>query len=190
MRSIARLSLMGTLMGLAACTGTEQQAQPTGSYRNLKQIFKEEAAKVEQQRPAVTKTVRLNGTTSTTTLADTASLPALFQPFMEADISKPSLQDAYSEAKIANEFNGDTSVMYMAKGNQGRPSQVILNIGRDRQLRSADITSAANNLLYRFKQELHYERNKGIRITTVQKVAFLAEEEMEVNVQFGAQNKE
>ncbi|UYQ93050.1 hypothetical protein MKQ68_23500 [Chitinophaga horti] len=187
MRSIARFSILGMLMGLAACAGTEQQPRTAAGYRNLRQIFTDEAAQLQQQRPIVTKVVRLNGVTDTVTLADTTNLLTLFQPFMEADISKPSLQDAYSEGITANAFNGDTSVIYSAKGKQTRPAQVILQVDRNRRLRNANITSSASNMLYRFKQELRYERDKSIRINTIQKVLFLDEEEMEVIVQFGGQ---
>lgn len=189
MRSLAWFSLIGMLIGVTACTGPEQPHPSTRSYRDLKRIFREEAAQLKQQRPSIQKIVTLNGVTDTIMVADTAAINSLFQPFMDADISKPSLYDAYSEAKIANAFNGDTSVMYMAKGKQTRPSQVILNVDKQQQLRSADITSSASNMLYRFKQDLHYEHNKLMRIITVQKVLFLKEEQMEVIVQFGQQNK-
>lgn len=190
MRSLAGLLLIGILIGAGACTEDVKQPRNHASYRELKRIFTQEAVQLSAQPVVIVKTVTLNGITDTVQVTDSAAINTLFQPFMEADISKPSLHDAFSEAKIANEFTGDTSVMYMSRGKQTRPSQVILNVNRQQQLRSADITSSASNMLYRFKQELHYEHNKTLRINTVQKVLFLNEEEMEVIVRFGPQNNQ
>lgn len=154
--------------------------QKDRSYRALGNYCWEEIARLKEQRIGVTKVVRVNGQADSLMVKDSAGLQALFRPLMDADISKPSLADAYQVDTIADQFHGDTTFIYHTKGKQTWPAQLILDVDSAGRIKTAQVSSYTKNLVYEYRQEVLYERNKQLRVSTFQKIIFLKPESLEV----------
>lgn len=144
--------------------------------RPLAQYCRAELDRLKGQE--VMKTVNVNGQTDSVTVRD---LEALFQPLTEADISKP---DAYQTDTITDQLRGDSTFIVRSKGKETKPFQLIINVDARGQLKSAQISSHTTNLMYTYRQEVVYERNRQLRISTFQKIVFLRPEQMEVIATF------
>lgn len=154
--------------------------QKASGYRTLNNYHWEEITQLKEQQLGVTKIVRINGETDSVKVKDSAALASLFRPLMDADISKPSLADAYNRDTIADQFRMDTTFIFRSKGKQTHPYQLILDVDRQGRIRSAQATTFTTNLMYEFRQEVVYERNKQLRVHTFQKIIFMKPESLEV----------
>ncbi|RAJ03905.1 hypothetical protein LX64_02782 [Chitinophaga skermanii] len=181
------VSISSVIM-MASCQQQTQVAGNASPYKSLKQIFQHEIASLQKADLVLKEEAELNGQKDGNMQArrssDTALLQYLFKPFMDADITKPSLAGQYSVNTIANEFTGDTTFIYLAKGNQTRPKEIILNVDKSGLLVSARISSTIKNLIYEHNQNLEYDKQKVARIYTTQKVMLLKPTEMQVTVRF------
>ncbi|MBO9152663.1 hypothetical protein ACFOTA_10630 [Chitinophaga sp. GCM10012297] len=182
MRPLARNFFLCALL-LAGCglqTDKPAPLQKDMSYRALGNYCWEEIARMKEQRIGVTKVVRVNGQTDSLMVKDSAGLQALFKPLMDADVSKPSLADAYQVDTIADQFHRDTTFIYHTKGKQTWPAQLILDVDSAGRIKTAQVSSYTKNLVYEYRQEVLYERNKQLRVSTFQKIIFLKPESLEV----------
>jgi hypothetical protein len=180
------------LIGMAGCN--LQQEKPTiaakdTSYRALGNYCLDEVARLRAQNVQVTKIVRLNGVMDSVETKDSAALETLFRPLMDADVSKPSLSDAYSRDTIANLFQPDTTFIFRSKGKQTHPYQLILDVDPQGNIKTAHATAHSSNLVYEYRQEVFYERNKQLRVVTYQKIVFMKPENMEVLALFHPSTK-
>ncbi len=139
---------------------------------------------MKAQQIGITKVVRVNGKTDSLPVKDSAGLQALFRPLMDADVNKPSLLDAYQIDTIADQFHGDTTFIYHTKGKQTWPAQLILDVDKEGRIKTAQVSSYTKNLVYEYRQEVLYERNKQLRVSTYQKIIFLKPESLEVQAWF------
>ena len=176
--------LLCMLIGLAGCDLQQEKPAITAkdtSYRALGNYCLEEIARLKEQQMQMTKVVRLNGITDS---VKTTDLENLFRPLMDADISKPSLSDAYSRDTIADQLGADTTFIFLSKGKQTRPYQLILDVDKQGYIKTAHASSHTSNLVYEYRQEVFYERNKQLRVVTYQKIVFMKPENMEVQTFF------
>jgi len=174
------------LVAAAACNNGDtrpHQANISG-YRDIKGYFIKELSLIRQQKPVLFKTVTLNEQRDSTTIntPDSAQLHDLLQPFLETDLNKPSLQDAYDTIRLADQFTGKQSLLYKAKDKSTPLQEVILNIDNNQQIQSVQLNKQVDNLVYEYQQHLEYEHNNHIRIITRQKIAFLPSRELDVKV--------
>ena len=72
----------------------------------------------------------------------------------------------------------------LSKGKQTRPYQLILDVDKQGYIKTAHATSHTSNLVYEYRQEVFYERNKQLRVITYQKIVFMKPENMEVQTFF------
>ncbi|SFD29882.1 hypothetical protein SAMN05518672_1011507 [Chitinophaga sp. CF118] len=179
------------IFALTSCgTGANQQQTPVTSYRDLKGYFKQELAFISQHKPVLYKTVTLNNQRDSVTInaPDSAQLQNLLQPFLEIDLNKPSLRDAYDTISLADQFTGKRSLLYKARNKITLPQEVILNINNTQQIENVQLNKHVLNLIYEYQQHLEYQHNKHIRITTWQKIAFLPSKELDVKILLRSNN--
>ncbi|GEP95345.1 hypothetical protein [Chitinophaga cymbidii] len=158
---------------------------PAGTgHRALGSYQWDEIAQLRQQQLQARKIVRINGQADSVMVKDSTGLAALFRPLMDADISNPSLADAYKTDTIANQFSNDTTFIIRSLGKQTWPYQLILDVDSSGRIKTAQVTSHTSNLMYDYKQDIFYERHKALRVTTFQQIIFLKPENMEVETYF------
>lgn len=172
-----------TALCLATCNTPQPRAQQS-RYRDLKGYFEQELAQLRQSSPRLHKTVSLNNRHDSLTIQapDSAQLQHLLQPFLEVDLNKPSLQDAYQVVDIPNRFSGARSVMYKARERSTNPREIILEIDSSNQVATVSINRLVRNLVYEYEQHLFYRQGKQIDINTRQKIAFLPPTALDVKV--------
>jgi hypothetical protein len=177
--------LPAVFMMLASCgTDINQHHTAANGYRDIKGYFTQELTHISQQKPALYKTVTLNNQRDSVTVTspDSAQLQNLLQPFLEVDLNKPSLRDAYDTILLSDQFTGKRSLLYKAKNKATLPQEVILNIDSAQQIQSVQLNKHVRNLVYEYQQHLEYEHYKHIRIVTWQKIAFLPSKELDVKI--------
>jgi len=182
---------LAAIFVLASCgTGVNQHQTAANGYRDLKGYFTQELVHISQQKPALYKTVTLNNQRDSITVSapDSAQLQNLLQPFLEVDLNKPSLRDAYDTILLSDQFTGKRSLLYKAKKKVTIPQEVILNIDNNQQIESVQMNKHVHNLVYEYQQNLEYQHNKHIRITTWQKIAFLPSKELDVKILLRSNN--
>ncbi|MGN7719382.1 hypothetical protein [Chitinophaga sp. 22620] len=174
-------------LAVAGCDGQPgrpDSLQKDKSYRALGNYSREEIARMKAQQIGITKVVRVNGKADSLAVKDSAGLEALFRPLMDADVSKPSHSGAYNIDTIADQFHGDTTFIYQTRGKQTWPAQLILDVDKEGRIKTAQVSSYTKNLVYEYRQEVLYERNKQLRVSTFQKIIFLKPEHLEVQAWF------
>ncbi|RPD40188.1 hypothetical protein [Chitinophaga barathri] len=186
MRPVVWIIFLCTLITAGCSPQPDKPAslQKDMSYRALGNYCWEEIARMKAQQIGITKVVRVNGKTDSLPVKDSAGLQALFRPLMDADVNKPSLLDAYQIDTIADQFHGDTTFIYHTKGKQTWPAQLILDVDKEGRIKTAQVSSYTKNLVYEYRQEVLYERNKQLRVSTYQKIIFLKPESLEVQAWF------
>jgi hypothetical protein len=168
---------------LLACNPGSNRPVANLTHSDLKKYFEAEALQVKASGLQLYKTVALNGQRDSVTLpADTVLLQNLLKPFMDADINKPPLRDAYRTDTVKDLFSGGSSIMFTARNAATNPQQVILNIDDKGRIATVHINKHTRNLVYEYQQNLFYQHLKTIRITTYQKIAFLRPRELDVKV--------
>ena len=175
---------------LLACNPGDSRTAISPAHSDLKAYFTAEAAQMAQSGLQMLKTVALNGQHDSLSqpAADTLALQHLLKPFMDADINKPSLRDAYRTDTVRDLFSGNSTIMYAARDASVSPQQIILNIDSTGHISSVNINKRTRNLVYEYQQHLSYQHLKSIRITTWQKIAFLQPRELDVRVSLAPKN--
>lgn len=184
MKQIAYLCLL-LAAGCSLPIEEKKITEKNTSYRALGNYGWDEITRLKNQQLSVTKVVRINGQADSAVVRDSAGLEALFRPLMDADVSKPSLADAYDTDTIVNQLAaGDTTFILQSKGKQTRPYQLILDVDGQGRIKTARVTAYTTNLVYEYRQEILYERSKQLRVSTFQKIIFMKPEHLEVQAWF------
>ncbi|GAA0528944.1 hypothetical protein [Chitinophaga japonensis] len=174
---------------LASCTPGRQRPAPGTAHSDLKAYFESEALQATTKGLQLHKTVTLNGQRDTVIMpADTLALQHLLRPFIDADINKPSLRDAYRTDTVTDLFSGSSSIMYSARDAGTNPEQVILNMDKEGRIATVHMLNHVRNVVYEYRQKLFYQHLKNIHITTYQKIAFLQPRELDVQVLLAPKN--
>ena len=176
--------LTGTIL-ISSCNSDTQPNRPHNSgYRDLKGYFQGELTGLEQQRPSIFKTVSLNDQQDSIfiTTPDSLQLHNMLAPFMEVDLNKPSFQGAYDTILLADQFTGKHSLMYRAKNSATIPQEIILDMDNAQHITAVQLNKHVRNLVYEYQQNLVYQHNHQIRITTRQRIAFLPSKELDVKI--------
>lgn len=185
----SRLCIALAAVTLLACNPGVNGPVNSPAHSDLKAFFTGEATQMAQIGLQIHKTVILNGQRdSLNQPADTLVLQHLLKPFMDADINKPSLRDAYRTDTVVDLFSGSSSIMYAARNPSTSPQQIILNLDSMGHISTVNINKRTSNLVYEYQQNLFYQHLKTIRITTWQKIAFLQARELDVKVSLVPKN--
>ncbi|ACU57974.1 hypothetical protein [Chitinophaga pinensis] len=177
--------LMAVAALCASCSNSNGGQQGKAlAYRDLKGYFQEELNTISTNKPALQKTIVMNGQRDSITIAtpDSAQLQHLLAPFLEVDLNKPSLSGAYDTILLADQFSGTHSLMYKARNAATVPQEVIMDIDNQQHITNVQMNKHVENLVYEYQQNLVYQQNKHIRIVTWQKIAFLPARELDVKV--------
>lgn len=176
--------LTGTILITSCNSGTDTPPPKGSGYRDLKGFFQQELTGLEKHTPGLFKTVSLNRKHDSVTIAtpDSLQLHNMLAPFMEVDLHKPSLQGAYDTILLADQFSGGHSLMYKAKNEATNPQEIILDIDNAQNITSVQLNRHVRNLVYEYEQNLVYQHNHHIRITTRQRIAFLPEKELDIKI--------
>ena len=182
-------TLLAVSFVFTACNSSGNQPVQGSRYRDIKGYFQQELVHIEKAKPAMHKTVSLNEQRDSVTITtpDSAKLQNMLQPFLEVDLGKPSLRDAYDTILLPNQFTGKSSLMYRARNKNTIPQEVILNLDSEQHIESVQMNKHVRNLIYEYQQNLEYEHNRQIHINTWQKIAFLPSKELDVKILLTAQ---
>ncbi|MFY0252787.1 hypothetical protein ACDQ55_02415 [Chitinophaga sp. 30R24] len=185
MKKYRQVTVLFTIIGLMACNLANKPSIPLGQdkFIRLPDYFGQEGTRIRQSNVTLFKSVTLNGQqdTSTITGADSTAINNLLKPFADVDLNNPSLREEYDTSSLYDPFSGKKSIIYQSKGKQTNPSAITMELDQQGQIQQINIHSYTSNLIYEFRQDLFYQRNKQVRITTYQKIAFLTPKELEVN---------
>jgi hypothetical protein len=176
---------MAIMSGIACSSEKDNHSLHTpAQFRDLKGFFSNEITRIQHSELLLYKTAQLGKQQDSAVISskDSTAVQDLLKPFIDADINKPSLTGNYDTVHLTDQFNGSQSVVYTARDPQIKPQQIMLSLDKSGQLQTVNVHSYTRNLVYESRQDLFYQYNKTIRITSFQKIAFLAPEEMEVKV--------
>lgn len=180
------VTVLFTIIGFMACNQANKPSKDPAQdkFAQLPDYFSQENAHIRTNDVILFKTVILNGQKDTASISghDSATVHDLLKPFMDADLNKPSLRDEYDTSSLYDPFSGRKSVIYKSKGKETNPSEVTMELDKQGNIQQVNIHSYTSNLVYEFRQDLFYQQNKQVRMTTYQKIAFLTPKELEVNV--------
>ncbi|SEW19107.1 hypothetical protein [Chitinophaga arvensicola] len=186
MKRFPQATALLIMIGTMACNLANNPSPKltTDKFIRLPEYFTREGQQLLTGNFILHKSVTLNGKTDTSSItgSDSATVHDLLKPFMDADLNKPSLRDDYDTSSLSDPFSGRKSVIYKSKGKQTSPSEVTLELDKQGNIQQVNIHSYTSNMVYEFRQDLHYQQNRQVRMTTYQKIAFLSPKEMEVNV--------
>lgn len=186
MKIYPHVTVLFAIISFMACNQANKVSKDPAQdkFAQLPDYFIQENAHIRTNDVTLFKTVILNGQKDTTSISgnDSATVHDLLKPFMDADLNKPSLRDEYDTSSLYDPFSGRKSVIYKSKGKQTSPSEVTMELDKQGNIQQVNIHSYTSNLVYEFRQDLFYQQNKQVRMTTYQKIAFLTPKELEVNV--------
>ncbi|HVI43589.1 MAG TPA: hypothetical protein VM802_01915 [Chitinophaga sp.] len=185
MKNYRYVTVLLTILGCIACNTDNKQGTSSkdNKYEPLPVYFKGERSHIGEGNYMLRKTVALNGQTDTTLISgtDSSAVQDLLKPFA-IDLNKPSLRDEYDTSSLYDPFSGRKSVIYKSKGKQTFPSEITMDLDKNSNIQQVNIHSYTSNMIYEFRQDLSYQRNKSMRIATYQKIAFLTPKQLEINV--------
>ncbi|WP_326995903.1 hypothetical protein [Chitinophaga sp. 212800010-3] len=186
MKKYGRVTVLFTIIGFMACNLANKPSaqQSQDKFIRIPDYFNSENTRIRASDYYLHSSVTLNGQTDTSNFTgkDSAAIHDLLKPFMEADLNKPSLREEYDTSSLYDPFSGRKSIIYKSRGKQTNPSEVTMELDKQGSIQQVNIHSYTNNMVYEFRQDLLYQKNKQVRIATYQKIAFLAPKELEVNV--------
>ncbi|SHL84957.1 hypothetical protein SAMN05444266_105211 [Chitinophaga jiangningensis] len=193
MRNHPAFYLLASLLAFTACSNITQKpvtGQPD-KYIDLPGYFKSEEKLLVQSGSTMEKRVLLNGQSTEATFdsKDSNAVQHLLKPFLDIDLNKPSLRDAYDTTSLTDPFSGRKSVIYKSKGEQTSPEEITMELDKNGTIQQVTVQSYTSNMVYEYRQHLIYQRGKSILINTYQKIAFLSPKELEISVKAAGKNQ-
>ncbi|MBD1384053.1 hypothetical protein IDJ75_02095 [Mucilaginibacter rigui] len=159
-------SVLLLLCGSYACTKPE--IKETGArlkYFDLKEYFKNEAARLNKQNPEVDKTVGHNGTAENKKV-HIGDWEKELNLFTESDINKPAWKLSYNV-----QANND-SIVYKAKYPELETREIIIR-KKAGQVTEITIVNNTHNILYNTTEKLVYAPNAYYLIEKMQQVKIM-----------------
>lgn len=186
MKKYRQVTVLFTIVGLMACNLANKQSKHPSQdkFASFPAYFNQQHDQLGKGDFTLFKTVTLNGQKDTATISgqDSAAVHDLLKPFMEIDLNKPSLREEYDTSSLYDPFSGRKSVIYKSRGKQTSPSEITMELDKQGNIQQVSVHSYTSNLVYEFRQDLFYQQNRQVRMTTYQKIAFLSPKELEINV--------
>lgn len=186
MKKYRQVTVLFTIVGLMACNLANKQSKNPAQdkFASFPAYFNQQHDQLRKGDFTLFKAVTLNGQKDTATISgrDSAAVHDLLKPFMEIDLNKPSLREEYDTSSLYDPFSGRKSVIYKSRGKQTSPSEITMELDKQGNIQRVSVHSYTSNMVYEFRQDLFYQQNRQVRMTTYQKIAFLSPKELEVNV--------
>lgn len=181
LRSMA-LGICACLSVFIACQADAPKSLPTASkhYFDLEGYFKQELEHLGAVGKAK-KTVSV-GTEKEVLVLDSVAFSKDLQVFSASDINRPAWSDKYTTDSV---FIGGalTRLEYLANDEKLKTQRIVLDFDSSK-LTSVLIENSASSFIATSHQVLMYAPATGYSIQSVQKVAFKANEELLVAVEF------
>ncbi|CAL1521371.1 hypothetical protein [Chitinophaga sp. MM2321] len=193
MKHYRYVTVLLTILGFIACNPDQENPNRPANdkFEQLPAYFNGEKAHIRASGFNLYKTVVLNGQKDSITISgsDSTAVQDLLKPFSDMDLNKPSLRDEYDTSSLYDPFSGRRSVIYKSKGKQTYPSEITMELDKNGTIQQVNIHAYTRNMVYEYRQDLLYQRDKMVRITTWQKIAFLAPKELEISVMIAPKNR-
>lgn len=179
MRNAAFASLL--LLFMAVGCGQEQQPVSASSgkpsrpprYFDVAGFLGQEAARLNQQKPAVEKQVKLRNGVLETTRVPQVDWAKELQIFQQADINKPALRGTYTIDSVTTP-EGLTKRVYRRQPSQEYPVEQLAVLTEGSQLRLLTATLAQDNPLVYSQKKLELQCQNGhltsYRVDGIQKL--------------------
>ena len=163
-----QLAAAGLLLLLAGCnapesttpSGVSPAAGRTTAYFPLKAYLDAQAARLNQQHPAVTKQVRLRGEAPETTRVPRVDWNRELQIFYQADLNKPALRGAYA-VDSGTTAGGARQYTYTRKAGFGNPVTVLRVEQDGTGVRAVSATLAQTNPLFSSQKKMELRAQHG-----------------------------
>lgn len=180
MRNATCVSLLLLLFMAVGC-GQEQQPVSVGSnkparplrYFDVNGFLGQEATRLNQQRPAVEKQVKLRNGVLETTRVPQVDWTKELQIFQQADINKPALRGIYTIDSLTTP-EGLTKRVYRRQLGQEYPVEQLAVLTEGNQLRTLTATLAQDNPLVYSQKKLELQCQDGhltsYRVDGIQKL--------------------
>jgi len=162
---------------LSSCFQNNKDNQPvTITYFDIKGFFEEEAVRLAQENPIVSKTIVKNSVKEEK-LIKIKNWKQELDLFMESDINKPSWTSSYNIKE-----NGDTT-LYTALTPDLRTREIQI-VKKGNHIHSLTIKNKVRNKLYESSENLFYFPDSIYRIDKSQDVKVIGINNYSINVSF------
>lgn len=178
LRLLLLLLVLGTLYSCSRQPANKERV----NYFSLKKYMGRQLDSLRDLPVTFQKIIMLNGKADTLFSKDTSALKIYFLPFMNADIDKPALAGTYRIDNTTDEVTGTLTLLYTSTGKNTQPYQVQLQLDRQHNVKTVNVTSYSHNLIYDIHKNLFYEAGKMIQITTDEKLILVPEKKLNVKI--------
>jgi hypothetical protein len=149
------IKFLAILILLISCA--EKPAEKTHKYFDIKSLFSKQIEELVKEKPIFKKEITINAEKEAKDLSEINWTKEL-DPFLQSDINKPAFMQSYDIEET------DSTLRYSLKTDEKLPisSILIMNKKEDNQLKSIEIISSDENLLYNWSKTLtaSFENNK------------------------------
>ncbi|TGD77872.1 hypothetical protein [Hymenobacter wooponensis] len=167
MRNVGCASVVLLLLFTAACGGQEQPVTASSNkparalrYFDVSGFVSQEAARLNQQRPAVEKQVQLRTGGLETTRVPQVDWTKELQIFQQADINKPALRGTYAIDSLTTP-EGLTKRTYRRLPGQEFPVEQLTVVTQGPAVQSLTATLAQDNPLVYSQKKLELQCRNG-----------------------------
>ncbi len=177
--------LMITILLNACQPSAKQQAADQAmplAFFDLKGYFQKEIQRLNQEKPAVTKTVAVNGKSEEKRL-QTLDFKEELGVFIQSDINRPDWTDKYRIDSTLQD--GQLAALrYQALEDKLRTRKIDIHFFNGK-VSEIHIINGGNNIVAGSEQELTYRPRQGYNIRSRQYASLSKDKELSIEVRFG-----
>ncbi|WP_257670621.1 hypothetical protein [Parapedobacter tibetensis] len=156
------------LSAISCTTDDVQVANHVKPYFSLEDYFQQEASRLQQLAPSISKMVSKNGETESHDI-QIDNWESELALFIDSDINKAAWQSSY---KIDSTM---TSLVYTSLDPELRTEQITVEKGDDGTIKHIGVSNRIKNMLYQTDEQLDYYPDSLYRITKQQHVRIIGE---------------
>ncbi len=164
------------LLFLAACGKTTPPQEASKKYFDLKGYFQQEVTRLNQTKPLVHKTVKVNGETETKQI-QIADWNKELTIFIDADINKSAWQGSFNVEKTPQQE------LYTTNDDKILVKQLKISFDQD-HVRAIQIILNTRNYLYHSTDTLNYRPDSLYEIIKTQQIKLLSEKKYAIKGMF------
>lgn len=174
--------LFAITIGLTSCAELADQSLPNDVvFFDLKKFIAQEVTRLDQEKPMVKKTTRVNEVNETKTLK-LDDFEMELKIFTESDINKMAWIEKYS-VDTTYQNNQLSKIHYKAKEEKLITRDLIVDYINGK-VSKIEIQTQASSIVTDVEKHLMYEPNVGYSILSKQKTTGSASNEIEINAIF------
>jgi len=168
---------MFLLVFFAACSSKENSSNTTKTYFDIQGYFENEAARLQQKKPLVEKSVSQNNQPEKKDIK-IADWKTEFELFTESDINKPAWKNSYRLIKKG------TITELISKDENLKTQKIIIRKGEKGNIAHIFILNKVSNSLYSTTEELNYFPDSLYSIIKNQDVQFIGKNRYTISAKF------